>query len=152
LHLLDESWLKLHRCRKIITHSWTDHHLGFADLQLCFFDYFQNVTDLGGIINPRISILFQAIQDGVLLRVNSYIGLPSEPFLLAIVEITGQLSLGGINHVSNVVRAEIVVKKQFISEPSIRASLRRFDVHPTRVFGTHVGQDVPSFAKIALLS
>jgi hypothetical protein len=108
------------------------------------------VTDLVGIINARVSILFQAIQDGVLLRVNSHIGFASEPFLLAIVKSAGQLSLCGISHVPNVVRAEIVVKKQFISEPSILSSLRRFDVHPTGVFGTHVGQDVPYFALVIL--
>jgi hypothetical protein len=61
--------------------------------------------------------------------VSSHIGFPSEPFILTIVDSAGQFSLGGIIHVSNVVRADIVVKKQFISEPYILASLRRFDVH-----------------------
>jgi hypothetical protein len=50
----------------------------------------------------------------MLLGVNAHIGLPCEPFLLAIIQSAGQLSLGRINHVPNIFRAEIVVKKQLI--------------------------------------
>jgi hypothetical protein len=56
------------------------------------------------------------------------------------------------SHVPNIVRTEIVVKKQLISQPSILPLLRRINVHPTGVFGTHFAQDAPSFALVVLES
>jgi hypothetical protein len=43
-----------------------------------------------------------------------------------------------------------VVKKQLISYPPILSFLRRLYVHPARVFGAHVGKDVPNFALVIL--
>jgi hypothetical protein len=55
----------------------------------------------------------------MLFSVNPYISFPCETLLFTVVEGSSQLGLCLTGHISNIVRAKEVVKKEHISVPSI---------------------------------
>jgi hypothetical protein len=84
----------------------------------------------------------------MLFSVDSHICFLSETLLLAVVEGASELGLCFTNHISNVVRAKEMVKKEDVGIPFIPGPQGRFDVNKTRMFATYIGHDVPNLAPV----
>jgi hypothetical protein len=84
----------------------------------------------------------------MLFSVNPDISFPCETLLFTIVEGASDIGLCLAGHVSHIVRAKEMVKKEHISIPSIPGPQSRFDIEKTRMFVTNIGHDVPNFAPV----
>jgi hypothetical protein len=69
----------------------------------------------------------------VLFSVDPHISFPCETLLLTVVEGVIEFGLCLTGHISNIVRAKEVVKKEHISIPSIPGPQIRFGVNKTRM-------------------
>jgi hypothetical protein len=70
--------------------------------------------------------------------VDPHICFPSETLLFAVVEGASELGICFTGHISNVVRAKEMVKKEHVGIPSIPGPQGRFDVNKTRMFATYI--------------
>jgi hypothetical protein len=84
----------------------------------------------------------------VLLILDPDISFSCETLLFTVVEGAGEFGLRLTGHISNIVRAKEVVKKEHIRIPSIPGPLSGFDVDKTRMFATHIGHNFSNFAPV----
>jgi hypothetical protein len=80
--------------------------------------------------------------------VNPDISFPCETLLFTVVEDASDLGLCLTGHVSHIVGAKEMVKKEHISVPSIPGPQSSFDIDKTRMFATNIGHDVPNLAPV----
>jgi hypothetical protein len=84
----------------------------------------------------------------VFFSVDPDISFPCETLLFTVVEGASESGLRLTDHISNIVRAKEVVKKEHIRIPSIPVPQSRFDVDKTRMFATYIGHNVPNLAPV----
>jgi hypothetical protein len=84
----------------------------------------------------------------VLFSVDPYISFPCETLLFTVVEGASEFGLCLTGHITNIVRAKEVVKKEHIGTPSIPGPQSRFDVNKTRLFATYIVHNVPNFVPV----
>jgi hypothetical protein len=83
-----------------------------------------------------------------MFSVDPHISFPCETLLFTVVEGASEFGLCLTGHISNIVRAKEVVKKEQISIPSIPGPQSGFDVDKTRIFATYIGHNVPNFSPV----
>jgi hypothetical protein len=84
----------------------------------------------------------------MLFSVDPHICFPGETLLLTILESASELGLCFTGHISNVVGAKEVVKKEHVGISSIPGPQGRFDVNKAGMFATYIGHDVPHLAPV----
>jgi hypothetical protein len=85
-HLIDEGRIQFYSIREVVIHHMIGHDFSLEYIQLSCLDSLRQDTDLGNVINPRVGMLLQAIQNCMMFSMNSHIRLPSEHFRFSIVK------------------------------------------------------------------
>jgi hypothetical protein len=84
----------------------------------------------------------------MVFSVDTHVCFPCETLLLTVVEGASELGLCFTGHITNVVRAKEMVKKEHVGIPSIPGPPVRFDVNKAGIFATYIGHDVPNLSPV----
>jgi hypothetical protein len=84
----------------------------------------------------------------MLFIVDPHIRFPCETLLFTVVEGASELGLCFTGHITNIVRAKEMVKKEHVGIPSILGPQGRFNVNKAGMFATYIGNDVPNLAPV----